>query len=350
MKPLRKVAVLSAALALVGTGCSQFAPKAGVGVKQVSVKLAFGIDVEKLLTTPPPPSTPPVELPTVEPTPTRSIIIVEPPKPVCPVNATHSTRDGAPPSTIKEQKFDERADGEGAEPRLGKYYTFYQYNFSGEGIVQGYNYKTLSGVGGEVRQVNDQLGGGFGYDVREPEFGHQIDTAWVVTPTPEDSGNPNQADTSGIYLQELKIPRKPDEQTTEVSKRPFTVTDPGVRLVRFPIETGDESTDVQAFPADPDTSGETPAIGGFGNTITVRSTVGSPEKIFVCDQLAEAFRVGVTIEISGDTEVRIVGNFWIAPQYGGWPIQESFVIDGGAEFISGNFFSRIARLDPGDVV
>lgn len=348
MKPSRRAVVLGLALALVSAGCSRFAPKAGVGVNAVGVDLAFGIDVESLL-----PTTTPTQLPsftTAPPVPTGTVSSSTPPPPPPPINEpdclpsqTNTTRDGGAPSTMKDQEFKKNGVlGEGSRPRDGIYFTYYEFNYAGEQSHNGFSYK-------KIMEVNDlDTIEGFSFDVREPEngFGHGMDMTLAVVPQEGDGTN----DRAGIYIQELRIPYKEQVRGEAIDKRFFTGFEPGVRLVDFPIQNGNESTDAGPVPEDPDTTSQVPTFGGAASTLTVTSVVGRQDRIFVCDRLAEAWRVAVTMELSGDVDIRIVGNFWLAPQYGGWPIQEAFTMDGGSEFRSGNFFSRIGRLDPGEVV
>lgn len=343
MKPSRKSAVLAVALALVATGCSQFAPKAGVGVAPVGIDLAFGVDVETMLSSPPP--IPTSTLPTLlPPSPTETPTPPPPPDlPDClPVQA-QTTKDGPAPTTMRNQDFERPVNLEGSRPRTGQYFTYFEHNFTGEERHAGFSYKEV----GRIREVD--VNGGFGFEVQEPPVGHAIDFSWVVVPPAEaDQSGQQGGDIGGIYLQKLEVPIK--DRATSIEKRLFTAFDPGARLVRFPIAAGNESSDSQAVPENSDTNQTPPVLGTAGNVLTVTSVVGAPDLVFVCDQLAEAWRVGVTIEISGEVSLRIVGNLWIAPQYGGWPIQESITIDGGSDFVSGNFFTRLSRLDPGEVV
>jgi hypothetical protein len=347
MKSSRKVAILAVALTMVGAGCSRFAPKAGVGVKKVGVDLAFGIDVETLLTTPPPFSPPPTTIPPPPPTSqTTSIIPPEPPPPPsCLPPQTQTIRDGGAPTSIHDQEYQapHNTNQDGSRPREGAYFTYFEWNLTGEPVRNGFDYRDLSKPRAAVPT-------GFGYDVRTPAGGHRMDIGWVVIPPTEgegEEGGGSAEATPGIYLQELRIPYKDSEQG---EKRIFSIVDPGALFVRFPLSNGAKNTSAQAVSPEADAQGEVPVIGGGSTVMTVRTEVGSTDRIFVCDQLASAWRVAVTIEISGgDADVRITGNMWLATQYGGWSIQELLSINGGADLISGNFFTRSARLDPGKV-
>ena len=347
MKRSRKAAVLAVALALLATGCSRFAPKAGVGVKGVSVDLAFGIDVEDLLK-PTPTQTPtlPTLPPPTTPTPTQTPTIEPPPAPLCPPSTNLSTKDGAAPSTIRNQDFKrEPSNQEGSRPREGTYFSWLQFNFSSDEVQEGYTYRDIDHL-----HDSNTIDGAFAYDLLQPEVGHAIDVSYLIVPQPEETGAGGaSADVAGLYIQELSIPFK-ERPRGPIQKRTFTVFEPGTRLVEFPIANGNRSSDSQPVPDAPDTSSGTPVIGGAANVLSITSVVGERDRVFVCDELADTWRVSVTMEITGDVDVRLVGNFWIAPQYGGWPIQEAFTIDGGSDFVSGNFFSRLARLDPGEIV
>jgi hypothetical protein len=340
MKRSRSAAILGMTLALLATGCSRFAPKAGVDINTVNVDLAFGVDIEKLLETPTatPPPPPVIDLPTVPPPSTPPPPPEPPEPPPCPVNTNPSTRDGEAGTNIAKQEFREGGTGaSGAMPRSGDYFTWYEYNHSGEPARKGFDYKSI----GRIRNLV-QPEGAFSYEVEDSPQGHGIDWTFVIVPGSDSAENPSAA--AGIYLQEMHLPTKDRSE-----KQQFVVTDPGTKLVDFPIQNGNRSEDSQPVPSDPNTNDTIPSFG-TANVMKITSTVGSRDTVYVCEELADSWRVGVTIELTGpDADVKLIGNFWIAPQYGGWPIQELFTIDGGAAHMSGNYFTRLSRLDPGKV-
>lgn len=337
----RRPLVVAVAVLMTASGCSNFAPKADVGVKPVGLTLAFGVDVEKLLEPPSPPTFPTPTLSVPSPTPTGTFTPPPPPPPapdVCPPLKTTAVRDGNPPASMGNEEF----DGEqpiGARPRPGQYLTYFRGNRSGEELKTQYTYRTVTPPG------NHADGQSYFYRVLDPFTG----MTWYYDVIYETSqaGTSNQ-NIAGLYLRGLKVPMADEEAKT----RTFLTATHGVKLMAFPIEEGDRSVDSQPVPPEDDPDGTIPVSPG-GTVLSTTATVAGIDgnnPVVVCDQLAKAWQLNVEINLKGDANLRIVGTLWIATQYGGWPIQENFTMDGGGTLRSGNFFSRLADLDPADPI
>lgn len=347
MKWSRNAAIVIT-VAMVASSCSRFAPKADVSINKVGVDLAFGVDVEKLLEPPPlppPPPPPPFELPPppeIPPPPPPP-----PPTPFCPGVQTQSQRDGDAPPSMRPGEFNPKDPSRGGNwPRSGKYPTFYQYNYAGEQTEAGYDYKRIG-----IRR-DDASTNSFWYTVFDERHGVTLEYTIIYEANATEGADSSNSDIAGIYLRSLRLPLKTDPTKSRIFI-PANAEAGGLKLASFPLGGGQttESTQPNRAANDVDVQGNQLPLSPPSSTIATRVIIaGKPQNVFVCDQMARAWRFNTSIEISGDVEVSLIGSFWIATQYGGWAIQEVFSLDGGNEFISGNFLGRIARLDPGEVL
>lgn len=345
----RRSVMLVMVLALLGTACSRFAPKAGVGIKPVGVDLAFGVDVEELISETPAPFIPPTPVVTF-PTPTSSSTITPPPPPepdLCPPPKTTNVRDGAAPKSIVDRREFEPDQETGGRPRAGDYLTYFEGNRSGGSPKTWVSYLTVT------EPATDTPNGNFNFDVEDPFT--RIEWKFAIVHSTSDEGQSND-NVAGIYLEGIEVPY--DSESGKTGHRRFVMNGNGAKITPFPIEAGNRTSSTVPIPTNssqiqpPDGSSD-PTLPTFtGSTILTLDSVVSDrdDRVFVCDQIASAWVINMTIEIEGETELKINGNFWFATQYGGWPIRQSYTIRGGTEFLSGNVYESIMRLDPRDVV
>lgn len=357
MKSMRKAIAFSAVLAVVGTGCSRFVPKADVGVNKVAVDLAFG--VEDLLATPTPTPTQPV-IDVLTPTPTSTSSVFPPPPPLppacLPVQA-YSSRDGeAPPSMVPGEFDPNDPKKRGNDPRPGLYYYTFDANLSGERVERGAAYLEVSKI------VPEEAGpGSYAYHVAQP-FPNGIDMEFTIIYEGESTAGQESATGQGIYLSGLTVPLK----GAEIARTHYGPVQPppgrqflpvnadrgGLKLAAFPLTSGESIASSQPNTAvnNTEVGGQSLPYGPPSETIATTTTVGQTDDVFVCDQVAQAWQFSMQIEVtSDDTDFIISGTFMFATQYGGWPIQSVFAMDGGSEYVSGNFRSTLGRLDPGRV-
>jgi hypothetical protein len=347
MKWSRNYLAMVLALAFAVSACSNLAPKADVGINKVGVDLAFGVDVEELLEPPPlPPPPPPIFVPPPAPPPLPPPPPPPPPTPFCPGVQTQSPRDGQASPSVKPGEFDpDDPERGGNYPRRGSYATFYQGNYAGEPTKSGYAYKNV-GVRRDDANTNS-----FFYTVTDEGHGVTMEYT-IIYPSQESEGDESSnAELAGIYLRSIRIPLAADKTQSRVFI-PANAETGGLKLASFPLGAGQrtESTQPNRAANDVDVQGQTLPLAPPSATISTSVVVAQPQNVFVCDQMAQAWRFNTNIEITGDVDVSLVGSFFIATQYGGWSIQEIFSIDGGGTFISGNFLARLARLDPGEVL
>lgn len=346
MKRSRSSLVLVTVLALVGSACSRFAPKADVSINTVGIELAFGVDVEELLKPPPViPTTPPLifELPPEQPLP--PLPPAPPPTPFCLPNQTQSPRDGQAPPSVKPGNFDvKHPEAGGNFPRRGSYPTFYQGNYAGEESFNRFSNKKI-GVFRETKDLSL-----FYYKVTDEGHGVSMEFSIVYEASQNEDGDTSNSNLTGIYLRSITLPLKEDPLLNRVYI-PANAETGGLKLATFPLGGGQVTEDTQPNRAanEQEVNGETLPLSPPSATLSSKVIIaGKPQNVLVCDQLAQAWRFNTSIEITGDVDVSIIGSFWFATQYGGWPIQEAFTMDGGDTFISGNFLGRLARLDPGE--
>ncbi|MFP5224165.1 MAG: hypothetical protein ACLGH3_01200 [Actinomycetota bacterium] len=336
------------ALAFAVSSCANLAPKADVSIGKVAVDLAFGVDVEELLEPPPlpPPPPPNIFIPPDEPPPLPPPPPPPPPTPFCPGVQTNSPRDGQAPPSVRPGPFDPDDPERGGNwPRRGQYPTFYQGNYAGEPSKSGYDYKRVG-----VRRDNESTNSFF-YTVIDEGHGVTMEYTIIYPSQASENAESSNAEVAGIYLRSIRIPLAADKTQSRVFI-PANAETGGLKLASFPLGAGQRTDSTQPNRAanDVEVEGQQLPLAPPSSTISTSVIVAQPQNVFVCDQMAQAWRFNTSIEITGDVEVSLIGSFWMATQYGGWSIQEVFSIDGGNTFISGNFLARLARLDPGEVL
>lgn len=338
-------------IALLGSACSSFSPKAEVQTKQVAIDLAFGAKVD-------PTVVPDDEI--LRPLDPEILVLPDPPRPkpvdpvepdLCPPPSALGPKYEAP-ARIKDGPFypeDGSAPDENNanRPPAGNFLFKYSGNRADEPLKETFGYKVIDGVAREILPGTEFEA--YRYRITDDFTG--ISMRFTVVPSTEriDATDPT---ADGLFLRQIDIPRfkaGPKDAPLEFIPASSQTTG-GLRIFNFPIEPGDTFEDQSAEVAAKDEV--VPGGGVFrqsGNTITTRVIVGNLTTIPVCDQLARTWKIAWEITSAGEYPFQIAGNFYMGTHIGGWPLKEDFVIfSEGDKVISGNFSSNLARIDPGD--
>lgn len=330
--------LLGLALMLMTTSCALFTVPDDVGIKKLGVDLTFG---GKLPTTPPGPSAfslPPV--PTITPSPPPD---PGPPPPPPPPLCGPTTAVGAieAPTSMHADPDGNPETDDGQQPLEGNYPFHFIGNLEGGPQVEFDANKVIT---------NSQLTntpGGFEYDIGDPflpgmRFGFES--------RPESETDPVGA---GLYLTKIEIPfREPGQFFPD--RQLLFEPQGGLKFIEFPIQSGTTITrsapDIAPKEESPvqDPITGAPILLPSANEMTSQTTIHSTERIVVCEELAQAWRTSVDIQITGDYNIRFLGTFWLGTQFGGWPIKDDFVVVG--DLAAGNYSSNLLKVDPGDYI
>jgi hypothetical protein len=249
------------------------------------------------------------------------------PKPrpeICGPTTAVSARDQAPASIEA---------GDRHRPQEGTYLFDFVGNYENGPLLFDMDHKVVSAA--------TDVGEGFSFSIHDP---FNSITWWFeaqpVTPT---NANP------GLFLQKVQIPAGPPESGVPQRGLDFTPAAP-LKILNFPIVPGDR---VRAAALDTASKSETPADGPGGqplltpsaNTITSTVDVGSSERIIVCEELAQAWKINWVLQMAGEYNLDIIGSFWMGTQYGGWALKDEYSITG--DLIPGNYASNLMKIDPG---
>lgn len=323
---LLRAILLGMVVTFVTTSCGFFQIQNEVGIKEVGVDLVFGGAAVEEPVQPPDielPEVPPIELP--EPPPPEPP--PPPPPPLCPPTTAIAARDPAVAAITNDHR-----------PEEGNYLHRFDGNFEDQRFIFTFGNKVISNVA--------DSGEGFEYSIQD-RFNL---TRLTFRAQPISETNP----LNGLFLVRVEIPEEPP---TPLAPSPRLLTfEPAapLRLLAFPIQAGAEE-EAQAIDVAPksttpisDPLTGSPILSPSGNAISSFLRVDSPERIQVCEDLAQGYKAAWDIEITGEFNLRILGSFWLGTQYGGWPIKDEYVVIG--DLIPGNFASNLARLDPGDFI
>lgn len=324
-----KPTLIGVVLALVSTSCALFAVPNDVGVKNLTVDLTFGGNQPPTNEPLPDFSLPPV--PVIElPEPPPPIPPPPPPPPICPPPpSTAAPRDPAVP-TINPHNV----------PQLGEYMSRSQGNYENEEPFIRISTKDVTNL--------VQQGDGFRFSVKDTVT--QMRLTLEAQPINED----DPANRPGLYLVRMELPaERPQIGGLDPRALAFEPAEP-LQLTPFPIQPGTDTTDAAPDVApknetpiqDPITGA--PLLSPSLNSMASTMIVDSAETIVVCSSLAQAYRASWDLEITGEFNIRILGTFWLATQYGGWPIKDDFVVVG--DLLPGNFSSSLMRIDPTDTI
>ena len=335
LSKLPRTAAAMLAVAVLTASCSVFHVASDVGVQQVNVDLNFGV---KKAPKPQPQaeiSIPPVSFPSffgqdpcaIDPT---AVDCVDPnpppqpkPKPLCALHPSAiAPRDVAGPSITSLNV-----------PAEGPYLFHYKGNYDGKPAFNIVGYKLIGDVTDESAIYGADA---FSYSVEDQVLHYRL--VFLVIPQTENSQN------DGLYLKEADFP----EKDLPFGGKPYTfIPASPMLLVAFELNSGDEQTS-----AGIDTSGKQANPAGLppkpsANEMKSHTVAGSRETIDACDDLIQAYRVSWDLQITGEFDEHMLGTFWLATQYGGWPVRSDYVLS-SQKLISGNFEERIMRVDPGD--
>lgn len=340
MKPssLPRAGAFALALAFALTGCGLFTVEDGVAAKAVKVDLVFGAKLPSEQPGFTDPGNPfPDELPPL------------PPLPVLPPQPPDATEDLCPPTSAPGARDETVASIQRShEPQGNEYLTAVKSHIEDQRPVARVDKRIIYDVELQESALSgDPERAGFQYFVRDTFSGIQM--AFVVYPGQDDE----QVQEGGLYLKRLIIPTKDREEDLHFIMQAF----PHIKILDFPIIEGTELTseagDVAAKrtkitnPVTGDTVADVPQGGVVPspNSITATSVVGDIDnKVQVCADLGAAYKVALDIKITGDFNQRIIGTFWLSPQYGGWPIKDDYFMFG--DLLEGVFSNNIMRLPP----
>jgi hypothetical protein len=339
----RRAAVLSVALAML-TSCSAFRAKPDVDIQAVPVSLIFGAKVK--------PQPTPSTLPNINPSILPPIDIPPPPPPPPPVDPCDEDpyKEGCPgfqlcPPPVEgaaaEKAPTDIHQGDPYEPTGGKYLFSHLQNYSGAE-------EEVKVTQNDVTSPSPTADGYF-FSFYNPI--NNITMVFQVRQSPPEDAEQEASTTDpGLFLREIKIPPKSDPRGRAYN---FGPRDP-LRLLTFPINAGDVTEDAQPDFAskrstqppttDPQTGEE--ILQPSANTLRSHLEVGAIESVEVCAEYALAHKVSWTLDISGDFTAVLTGSFWLATQWGGWPVKDSFIIANSPELIEGNFAESLMRIDP----
>lgn len=339
MRPrMPRPATFAVVLAFALSGCGFFQVDDGVAAKGVQVNLVFGAASES-----PEPSIddPGALVPSLPPP-------LELPPPVLPQPFPRVTEDLCPPTTAKGAKDPvvTSMQPRHAPPAEG-YLVAYDAELEGEQSESGVSHRIIKQVELEASPYSpstERLG--FQYFVEDAHTG--VEMQFLFYPGADDE-TPNEG---GIYLKSLQIPTKDGTEKLAF----ITARFPHLQLAAFPIQEGEELTAESADIAPKRRSLEHP-LGGEDievpegvvvpspNTMSARTVIGEIDnKVLACADLGAAFKVSLDLRIAGDFTHRIIGTFWLAPQYGGWPIKDEYIMFG--DLLSGVFGNELMRLPP----
>jgi hypothetical protein len=319
---LRSWAALAPATAATVSACSRFQVASDVEIPRVPISLTFGAK---------PPAPPDFGfVPSLPPAFILPPPILPPPPPpddgdeeLCPPVKAVGARDAAVTEITDANK-----------PKPGTYLFRFAWNYSGQEDQFLIGYKSVSASQNETN--------GFIFFVKDPHTG--IEWNFESHPRVDNPDDPN-SQLSGFFLRQLLIPQN-DKGDKLI---PFRPAQQGLRILNYPITDGDHVTSSApdtAVKSDVPNSPNPLLVTPPRSEIVSDVIVGSREIIDVCADLAQAWKINWTLRISGGYNVYLSGSFWLATQYGGWPIREEYFIDG--DLVKGNFASQMMRLDPGD--
>lgn len=323
--PPRALAAL-AAIALLTSACSFLSVPNEVSVHKLPVDLTFGGETAPTSTPPPVPPLPDItDIPPVLPDdPGDDTPPPKPPPPICP-----PTSAIAPESAVASIGFEDA-------PEPGTYlFQFIGNEENGTPLVLR-GYRTLENY---VETEAD-----FTYTVSDTMTGAK----WSFRVEPEAPDASNTA-TTGLYLTKVELPKS----TFDLAAGTFTFEPASpLKMLAFPIQPGTEQVasapDVAPKTATPITNPLTgaPLLSPSLNAMQMTTTIGSPEIFEVCEDLAQAYKANIDLEMTGEYNVHILGAFYLWTQRGGWPIREDFVVSG--DVMPGNFAATLMKLEPGD--
>lgn len=348
---LPRLLAIGLLLTLTTTACGLFAIQSEVGLKKVNVDLTFGANLEPLPTVtfppPPPPATVP-PIPTLDPSCSDGLdndddgLIdfpadpgcdnptdddeSEPPPPLCgPTTAT-----AAEDATVATMTYPDNV------PEEGNYLFQVLGNFENEPFFNAFGHATISNIA--------QVGEGFEYTIADPitlmELTFQAQPISETDPVGD-----------GLFISRIQLPE--DRTSPQPRLLAFEPAQP-IRVLEFPIEPGasvsGQQIDVAPKSTTPITNPVTglPVLSPSGNAVRSSTKVEAPETVIVCEELGRAYKMNWDLQITGEFNVRILGTFWMATQYGGWPMRADYLVVG--DLIPGNFISNLAKIDPGDYI
>ncbi|HEX9775172.1 MAG TPA: hypothetical protein VGB83_06300 [Actinomycetota bacterium] len=340
MKPsgLSKPVLVSSVLATFLTSCGFFTVPNEVDIVRVGVDLTFGGDTIEIDQ----PVLPPIALPSIEipefpepePEPTT------PEEPLCGPTTAIAPRDAAT-ANISQANI----------PSQGTYLFQFQGNRENGFPFFDVGYRTIGNI---VEATEPDGSPSFRFEIEDPidyfsgePLGRRI-TYKVVPSTGAD--NP----TEGLFLTKIEFTnyepfRDPDEGPARYLA--FEPAKP-LKLIDFTIEQGATSTDAAADVAPKSESGQTDPLSGApilvpsSNTIQSDTEILGRDRITVCEELAQAYKISWKLEISGEYELEMFGLFWVATQYGGWSVKEQYTVIG--DVFAGNYDTNLMKIDPGD--
>lgn len=343
---LRKAAALAVTLGFLLPACGFFSVKNDVSVKRVGVDLVFG--AQSL--SPQPSFSGGATFPTFAPptltTPPQPTFSPEPPEELCPP----TTALGAELETVPRPTFDDDPKTHDHVPEIndntseGVYLNAFDGNLTGQRTAQSgannlviHNFQLQAGF-----TPQSQLG--FQFSLRD-EF-NGVDMEFYVNPGTEDE----QTDEGGLYLKSITIPTKgPLEKGVEYLS--FITPAPHVKLLDWEVTPGatlsSSAGDVaskRVVPFDDPTGAVNQVPLPSANSITSSTTVGKGENIPICATIGQGYQTTWDLKITGEFNVRLVGTFWLATQYGGWPIKSDYIMFG--DLVGGAFSNHLMRLHP----
>ncbi|HEX9712668.1 MAG TPA: hypothetical protein VGB52_08985 [Actinomycetota bacterium] len=336
---LPRVGAFALTLAFGLTGCGLFTVQDGVAAKAVKVDLVFGA---------PSPSQPPEfqdpgnpfgdQLP---PPPPLPVLPPAPPDPgldLCPPTTAQGARDPTV-STIDQSQ----------QPQEDDFLTATKSQIEGQPPTARVEKRIIKGVEPEQSFYDPTNPDRFGFQYFVEDTFNGVEMQFLVYTGEADE----QVEEGGIYLKSITIPTHAAKRADRQAMT-FITPQPHLKLVDFGIAQGTELTseagDVSGKPRTiDDPSGEPvveiPGLVPSPNSISTTTVVGAIDnKVQVCADLGAAYRVSLDLKITGEFQHRLIGTFWLAPQYGGWPIKDDYFMFG--DLLEGVFSNNIMELPP----
>ncbi|HVL33378.1 MAG TPA: hypothetical protein VM600_07340, partial [Actinomycetota bacterium] len=193
--------------------------------------------------------------------------------------------------------------------------------------------------------------GEFAFSVEDGFNGMRI--FYEARPIVETESNPSAGGADGLFLKRIDWPVRSEGGET---RRLSFIPTPMLQILDFPIEPGKEIITTGHDVANKRDTGldGAPSLSS-SNNMRLSATVGNKDQFDVCEDQAQAWPVNLNLEIAGDYNLQMIGTFWMATQYGGWPIKEEYILlrDDAVTadpLITGNFSSSMMKLDPGDYI
>lgn len=301
---MRHRAVLTvAALALLASGCS-LGTKPSISVQQVPVDLAFG--GKKATPTP-------VATPAPQPRPSFPTFVFVPPPDLPPLPpVVPETRETCEPPSPFPQEPAPPSVGAENQPELGRYRFAYE-RAEGRKTVKSNGFRTIEDLRLETRGPDNI---GFSYLVRDS-------LTRVALRLRAETVDP----TRGLYLSQLRFPEGEREATAT-----FQVP---LQLLAFPLQAGETVTATGIDPV---------SQSVVTSEVTLLPRDPGKDRVKACDEVVDAWRMSWSLVIQGVSDQSWDGTFWIATQWGGWPVADQVAYDG--DFVIGSFSSRILETTP----